>query len=408
MATVRLTTRLGGLLSPPAGRNGRALATSITVDAIGRGLFLAGSVVFFTRDIGLSAGQVGAGLAIGGTVGLLAAYPVGLLADRFGARRTLIGLNCYRALALASYILVDSFIGFAVVAGLVAIASGSTVPVLQSLVGDAVPADKRVTTMGYLRTVQNAGFAIGGLLAAGVIALDTRASYLGLIVANAVSFLISASLISRLPATAPGAGRASRERATDALRDRPFLAITACNGVLLLHTTLLSVGVPLWILHHTDLPQVVVAAVFLLNTVLAVVLQMPISATATTLPQSATAFRRAGFALAACCLLLVVSGYRSGWTAVALLVVAVIALTFGETLQAAAAWSAGYAMAPEKRRASYLSVLGLGTNAQTMAGPVIATAAVGAGSYGLVLLAAGLVAAAEFAGATVRGQGGRR
>lgn len=407
MAAVRLTRRLAELVRPPGGRAGRILATSITVDAVGRGLFLAGSVVFFTREVGLSAAQVGAGLAIAGLVGLLAGYPVGLLADRFGPRRVLIGLHLYRALALAAYTLIESFVGFAVVGGLVAVAAGSTVPVLQALVGDAVGGDQRVTTMGYLRAVQNAGFAVGGGLAAGAIGIDTRAAYVVLILVNAVSFVISAILVRRLPHTAP-THRAAPVRRLDAWRDKPFLIITACNGIVLLHTTMLAVGVPLWILLHTSLPPVVVAAVFVLNTVLAVTLQVPVSATATTLPGSGTAFRRAGLALAASCLLLVASGYQAGSVAVALLMLAVIALTFGEMLQAAAAWSAGFALAPERQRSSYLSVLGLGTSAQRMVGPVIVTAAVGVGTWGLLLLAAGLVAAAEVARGVIRGRGGSR
>lgn len=177
--------------------------------------------------------------------------------------------------------------------------------------------------------------------------------------------------------------------------------------MLLLHTTLLSVGVPLWILHHTSLPPVLVAAMFVLNTVLAVSLQVPVSAIAATLPGGVRAFRRAGLALALCCLLLTFSGSGAEWTAAVLLTLAVVALTFGEMLQAAGAWSAGYTLAPEERRASYLAVLGLGTNAQTIAGPLVVTAVVGAGAYGLVLLAAGLVAAAETAAAVVRRQGGR-
>jgi len=405
MVAVRLTARVAGLVRPPGGRAGRILATSITVDAVGRGLFLAGSVVFFTREVGLTAVQVGAGLAIAGLVGLVAGYPVGLLADRFGARRMLIVLHLYRALTLAAYTLIESFIGFVVVAGLVAVAAGSTVPVLQTLVGDAVGADQRVTTMGYLRAVQNAGFAVGGLLAAAAIGVDTRAAYMTLILVNAVSFVISASLVRRLPDTAT-TPRAAGVRALDAFRDKPFLLITGCNGILLLHSTLLAVGVPLWILLHTSLPPVVVAGVFVLNTVLAVALQVPVSATATTLPGSGRAFRRAGLALAATCLLLVVSGSMAGSVAVVLLVLAVVALTFGEMLQAAAAWSVGYALAPERRRASYLSVLGLGTSAQSMAGPVIVTAAVGAGTWGLLLLAAGLVAAAELARGVIRDRGG--
>jgi MFS family permease len=411
MAAVRMSTRpesrrgrAAGWIRPPGGQPGRVLATGISVDAIGRGLFLAGSVVFFTREIGLSAGQVGVGLSVAGGVGLAAGYPVGLLADRFGARRVLMGLHTYRALALASYTLIHSFAGFVVVSALVAIAAGSTVPVLQTLVGDTVEPEQRVTTMGYLRAVQNAGFAVGGMLAAVAIGVDTRTAYVALILVNAASFLVSAGMVRLLPETA-GPRRERGPGKLAALRDRPFLVLTGCNGILLMHTTLLAVGVPLWILLHTHLPPVVVAGVFVVNTVLAVALQVPVSATAQTLLGSGTAVRRAGFALAACCALLVASGYERGSVAVVLLVLAVVALTFGEMLQAAAAWSAGFSLSPQGQRASYLSVLGLGTSAQRMAGPVIVTAAVGAGVWGMVLLAGGLVAAAELARAVVRGRG---
>jgi MFS family permease len=183
----------------------------------------------------------------------------------------------------------------------------------------------------------------------------------------------------------------------EALRDRPFLVVAVFNGILMLHTTLLAVGVPLWILLHTSLPPVMVAAVFVMNTVLAVTLQVPVSASATTVTGGARAFRRTGFALVATCLLLIASGYATGWTAAALLVLAVVALTFGEMLQAAAAWSVGYAMAPERQRGSYLAVIGLGGNAQSMAGPVVVTAAIGTGGWGLMLLAAGILASAEIA-----------
>lgn len=406
MAAVRLSAAPVRTLLPPGGRAGRTLASSITVDAIGRGLFLAGSVVFFTRGIGLTAAQVGAGLAVGGVVGLLATFPVGLAADRFGARRVLIALHSYRACALAAYTLVHSFAGFVLVAGLVAVASGSTVPVLQALVGSVVAAEERVTTMGYLRAAQNASFAIGGVLAAGAIALDTRTSYLALILVNAASFAVSALLVRRLPAVAP-APRPPGSRLLAVLHDRGFLAIAAGNGVLLIHTTLLTVGIPLWTLLHTGLPAVVVAPLFVLNTVLAVVLQVPVSALARTLPGSARAYRVTGLALVTClCLLMAAATVHTGWTAVALLAAAVVALTVGETMQAAAAWSAGYALSTADSRGRYMAVLGLGSNVQTMAGPLLVTAAVGVGTWGLTALAAVLALAAALTSAVVRNRKG--
>ncbi|MFD0788063.1 MFS transporter, partial [Micromonospora azadirachtae] len=55
---------------PPAGLT-RALAVQAMVYAVGSGLFHAGSAVFFTRALGLSAAQVGLGLSIAAGVSLL-------------------------------------------------------------------------------------------------------------------------------------------------------------------------------------------------------------------------------------------------------------------------------------------------------------------------------------------------
>ena len=382
-------------IRPPAGHAGRVLAAGISVDALGRGLFLAGSVVFFTRHVGLSVTQVSIGLTVAGVVGLVATLPVGVLADRYGSRPVLIGLNLYRAVTLAGYTLVDSFGVFLLVTGLVSVAAGSTVPVLQALAGDAVAARDRAITTGYLRAVQNAGFAVGGLLAAGVVAVDIGIVYPALVLANAASFVVSAVMVRKLPP--PRQVTRRNRRLLDALRDRPFVVVAACNGILLLYTTLLGVGVPLWILLHTDLPPVVVAGVFVTNTVLGVALQSSVCATATTLAGGARAFRRTGYALVVTCLLLIASGYTTGWTAGVLLVLSVVTLTLGEILQAAAAWGVGYAMAPEHQRASYMAVIGLGSNAQCVIGPVVITAAVTAGWWGLMLLAAGLLVTAQVA-----------
>lgn len=402
--TIAIAARAARLVRPPAGHAGRVLATGIGVDALGRGFFLAGSVVFFTRHVGLSVTQVSIGLTVAGVVGFVATLPVGVLADRYGPRPVLVGLNLYRAATLVAYTMVDSFGAFLLVTGLVSVAAGSTVPVLQALVGDAVAAEDRPTTTGYLRAVQNAGFAVGGLLAAGVMAVDTRTAYLALVLASAASFVVSAVMARRLSSPRPTTRR--NRRLLGALRDRPFVVVATCNGILLLYTTLLGVGVPLWILLHTDLPPVVVAGVFVTNTVLGVVLQASVCAAATTRPGGARAFRRTGYALVLTCLLLIASGYTTGWTAGVLLVLSVVALTLGEILQAAAAWGVGYAMAPEHQRASYMAVIGLGSNAQCVAGPVVITAAISAGWLGLTLLAAVLLVTAQIAaraaGATPR------
>lgn len=69
--------------SPLAGR----LATQSLLFALGEGTFMAGSAVFFTQIVGLSAAQVGLGLTLAGVAAFVAAYPMGLVVDRLGPKR---------------------------------------------------------------------------------------------------------------------------------------------------------------------------------------------------------------------------------------------------------------------------------------------------------------------------------
>src|SRR5882757_8954826 len=68
------------------------LATAL-INSTGSGAFAAGSVVFFTHYAGLSPAQVGGTLSAAALVGIVTTVPAGLVAERFGARRTLIVLH---------------------------------------------------------------------------------------------------------------------------------------------------------------------------------------------------------------------------------------------------------------------------------------------------------------------------
>lgn len=66
-------------------------------------------------------------------------------------------------------------------------------------------------------------------------------------------------MIARLPHFAPSPRRPGPDRWV-ALRDVPYLAVTAVNGLLSLPASILLVVLPLWIDAHTGAPRWVVAA----------------------------------------------------------------------------------------------------------------------------------------------------
>lgn len=372
------------------------LAVMVVVDSVGTGLFLAGSAVYLTRFVGLSPAQVGVGLSVSGGVGLLTMVPCGRLADRFGPRRVLAGISAWRAAGFAAYPLVQDMRGFLLVVCLLGIVDRAASPVTQDLVGTVTGPAERVRTMAVLRALRNVGLTAGVALAYLALAADTRVAVGTLFVGNAVSFLLVAGLVLGLPGSVDRVDPRplGTPAARPALRDRPYVAVAALSAVLSSHLTLLGVALPLWVVSSTAAPTAVVAPLIALNTVLTVLLQVRVSRRAEGVRASARTLRTAGAALAACCVLLALAGTVPAPAAIAVLVAATAALTAGELLHSAGAWSLSYDLARPGQQGEYLSVFGLGISAQQVLGPVLVTGLVmSSGTTGWLALGAALTAA---------------
>jgi MFS family permease len=376
------------------------------VDSAGTGLFLAGSALFFTRALGLTANQVGFALSMAGVAGLLCAVPVGRLADRFGSKRILVALQVWRGLGFLAYPFVQDFTMFLVVACLIGAGEWAIGPVVQAVVGAAEEGDSQVRTMAAMTTVRNVGFTIGALLATLVIASNSTTGYRALVLADAASFFVAAAMLARLPlARETASGRHERaEQPTVRVRDPRYLLLTALNGVLYLHTVLLTIGLPLWIASHTRAPAALVGAVVVLNTVLAIALPVLLSRGADEVVPAASRQRRAGWCLAACCVLIGVTGQLGPVAASALALGAVVALTLGEIWQSVGAWGLSYGLSPESQRNYYLSVYSLGATGATVVGPILVTfAVIRGGAAGWLCLAGVFVVAGLAVPAIARG-----
>ncbi len=384
-------------LSPVDGR----FAFASLVDAIGTGCFLAGSALFFTGEVGLTAGQVGVGVTLAGLVGLLATPPWGRAADRWGARGIVVVLLLARSLAFALYMLVASFGAFLAVAAFLGMAEKASAPVQQTLLGDMVGAGDRQRALAIVRSTRNVGFAFGALIAASLSSMPALGGYDAIVAVNAATFMVAAVLVATIRATPTRSSATAREApGSHPFRDRRYIALTAVNGVLTLHMSLLSVGLPLWLVEHTSGPAGLVPALLVVNTVLAVVFQVPVADRVRSRRGAARAFALAGTGIAACCLALAFAARVDGVAVVAVALAAMLALTAAELTQAAAGWDLSFRLAPESHRGHYLGVFSLGVTTQTIVAPVLLTGVVfGGGGWGWAALAAAMVAVGLLASA---------
>ena len=367
--------RLAGSALIPRTRIGRALAVVGGVDSCGTGMYLTIAALYATGVLGFEPLAVGEALTVGSVVGLLGTYPIGILADRWGTGRMLIAVQAVRVVAFGGYCLVGSYSPFLVVVGVISLTDATVVPLTGAVIGAAVPAQERLDTMAKIRAVRNLGFGIGALLAAVVLEVGSRAGFVVVIAANALSFLFTAIRLWQL-----GLGRtASRpDGAPQSLRPawpgRQYVVLAAANGALTFHMSLLSLGLPLWIASRTSAPVGLVGVAVAVNTALVVVLQSRLARTANTLGGAARAMARSGVSLAVFCLLLLLaSALQSAWAATTTMIVAVVALTFGEMWQSSGEWRLSYDLADPQRRAEYLSVFQLGASVQQVVAPVVIT-----------------------------------
>ncbi|MFI0967925.1 MFS transporter [Streptomyces sp. NPDC021080] len=384
-----LWQRVRGLRgSVPGGPVGRRLAVMAMIDAVGTGAFLAVSVPFVTRSVHLSEHNLGFGLGLSAAIALGTAIPIGILADRIGPKKVLVGVSLWRSVCFVVYPFVQNLWQFLTVVCLLGLVDKAAAPMEQALVGQAVPTTERVKVVAILRSMRNVGFTVGALLGGVGLLIDTRTGYGVILLLNAASFAVLATLASRLPLLNAPTGNLRRRFSVNVLRDGSFLSFAGINAVLTMHMTLLSIGIPLWIVGHTNVSAALISPLVAVNTVLAVLLQVRASRGTDDIQGAARALVRAGLSLAVCCLLLVTAPGLPVVLAVGALLLAMIALTGGELWQSAGGWGGSYLLAVPGQEGVYLSVFWLGVAVQQIAAPIVVSLVVTAGTTGWVALAA--------------------
>lgn len=345
----------------------RVLASSNLVYTVGSGLYLTAGVLYFTQAVHLPAGRVGLGLGIAGVVALALGVAVGHLADRCGARGVYIATLLIQALSTAAFVLADSFWPFvlAVCAATGAKAAGTAArsPLIRHH-GGKRPQEFRA----YLRAVTNVGVSLGALVAGWVVQVGTLTAYQLMVVGNALAFLVAAALLSLLPPVAPVAEPLDGPRRS-ALRDRPYLLLTAVDGVMAIQFKVLTVAIPLWLVGATEAPHWLISGTMLTGTVMVVALQVRAGRGVDSPTTGGRAYRRAGVAFLVSCSMVPMAAGVPGWAAATLLIAAVVVHTLGELWHSAAGFEVSFALAPPHATGQYLGVFGLGAGLAEAVGP---------------------------------------
>ncbi|MFG3347737.1 MFS transporter [Streptomyces sp. NPDC048018] len=385
-------------------RTHRLLLAAQLGNSVGDGAFYVTSALYFSRVVGLSPAQIGAGLAAAWGIGSLAGVPLGHLADRRGPRGSAVLLALATSAAVASFLLIRSFVPFLLAAALYATAQSGLAAARQALLAGLVAPGARIGMLARIQATLNAGLAVGAALGGLALSSGTRTASCAVFALDALGFLVCALLLGGLPAlpgtpAAPGGGPR-----LVVLRDRPYAVLTLLNALLLLRLPLLSLALPLWIVERTAAPGWTVSALFVLNTGAVMLFQVRAARSVTGLPEATRAVVRSGpVMLASCAVFALTSAGLGSRPTVAVLVLGAVLQVVAEMRHSAGSWEIGLALAPADRIGQYQGFYGTGVPVARTLGPLLVTTLlIGWGPAGWLVLGAVFLVAGLATGPAVR------
>lgn len=257
----------------------RPFVGAIAIDALGSGIYLPLSVMYFVRMTHLDLPHVGLAMS---TAALLAAplsLVTGVLVDRLGPKHVLMAANALSALGFATYPLAHSFV--AVLAAVTLTSAGvaafwvAFAPMVAAISGE----DEREKWFGFLGALRNVGFAAGGLVSGLVVSVGSAAAYTAVVWANAASVVVSFVLVSTVSVAPPAR---QHDESTTSWRqvfgDRDYGIFVVVAAIHALCSMALTYAMPVYAVIELGLPGWTAGLIFVINTVMCGFLQSPLVA----------------------------------------------------------------------------------------------------------------------------------
>ena len=160
----------------------------------------------FARTLHLSTFETGVLVSGTGAAVLVVSVPAGILADRIGARRVVVGASVFLALGLAGHALPPTFAGLFASRVLFGIGFGALWTGGVALAGELVPSEKRARALALPMTIAGFAFMLGPAVA-GVVAAHVGPRPPFAVAAVAVLALGAGLAVGRAPAAVPGSRR---------------------------------------------------------------------------------------------------------------------------------------------------------------------------------------------------------
>ncbi len=361
-----MLSRLG---FPPIGPH-RRFVTAIAVDALGSGVFMPLTMLYFLTVTPLTLLQVGAAISIASAVSLPAGPVLGALVDRFGAKQVLLAGNALQAAGFVAYLVTDSFA--AVLLWTIVVTVGRTA--FWGSYGNIVAAisrpGERERWFGFLGALRNVGFAFGGVASGVALAIGSDLAFQVVVAANAATYAVAFWLLLAVPATVRGGQQSLPGSWRTVLADRPYRLLVVAQVGYSMPMMILNFALPVYVVTVLELPGWIMGVVFTVNCVMVglgqglVVNAMTGHARYRVLLLTQVVFVSSFAVFLAC-------GWLAPSVATGLVVVGGIVYTFAELSGGPVLAALSAEASPEHLRGRYLSLIQLAWNLSGTIAPVL-------------------------------------
>jgi MFS family permease len=246
----------------------------------GNGVVVPFLVIYLHNVRGISLGLAGSIAATNALAALVSGPIAGALADRIGARTTLVAGLVVMTAAFALFPLITEAWHAFLLNALAGTGSGAFWPSQGTLLSALTPPERRPAAFAQQRVTMNLGIGLGGLTGGLIANSSDPGSFTILFVIDAVTFLVFALMLTRIPQPARETGLPHEPRAgyRTVFRDRPFVSFVLLNTLFIAASiSLFSELFPVFAKNEAGVSEREIGLIFFLNTALIVVLQLPLA-----------------------------------------------------------------------------------------------------------------------------------
>ncbi len=275
---MRAFARYVASLNPQLPRAVWLLQAGGLANMFGNGVVVPFLVIYLHNVRGISLGLAGSIAAANALTALVSGAIAGSLADRIGARTTLVAALVVMSVAFAFFPLIREAWHAFLLNGLAGIGSGAFWPSQGTLLSALTPQERRPAAFAQQRVTMNLGIGLGGLVGGLIATTSDPSSFTLLFVIDAVTFLVFALILTRVPSPAREAAPEHEERRgyRAVFRDRPFVSFVLLNTVFIaVSIALFSELFPVFAKNEASVSERGIGLIFFLNTLLIVLIQLP-------------------------------------------------------------------------------------------------------------------------------------